>query len=133
MIYVIDTHILIWNLVDSKKLTKKDIDIILNVENLIYVSKVSLWEISLKCGFGSLKLNNLDVKDLPKYIDECGFQILDMTIEEITTFQNLAKVTDHKDPFDRMLIWQCIKNNYTLMSRDKKIEVYKDYGLKIIN
>jgi PIN domain nuclease of toxin-antitoxin system len=37
-----------------------------------------------------------------------------------------------KDPFDRMLIYQCIKNGYTLISGDAKIRSYKENGLKYI-
>jgi PIN domain nuclease of toxin-antitoxin system len=131
MIYVLDTHKLIWNIVDSQKLTTNDTEIILNIENLIYVSKVSLWEISLKYSIGSLKLNYLKPDDLPKYIEECGFQILDLSVEELVTFNKLPIVLDHKDPFDRLIIWQCIKNNFTLMSRDQKIETYKQFGLNL--
>jgi PIN domain nuclease of toxin-antitoxin system len=38
----------------------------------------------------------------------------------------------HKDPFDRMIIWQAINNGLPLISKDSSLSLYSDYGLKII-
>lgn len=42
MIYLIDTHILIWYAENDSKLSQNTIDIISNLENQIYVSHASL-------------------------------------------------------------------------------------------
>ena len=47
------------------------------------------------------------------------------------SFYHLPRTT-HKDPFDRMLIWQAIREKMVLISKDSKIAAYKDYGLKIL-
>jgi PIN domain nuclease of toxin-antitoxin system len=61
-----------------------------------------------------------------------GFTLIPLSpIEALESFQ-LPKKSNHKDPFDRMLIHQCIANGYTLASRDKKFEIYKKDGLKLI-
>ena len=44
----------------------------------------------------------------------------------------LPFVENHKDPFDRMLIYQCISNNYTLVSKDDKMRIYENAGLECI-
>ena len=54
MNYLLDTHILIWSLLDSEKLSKTILDIISNQENKIFVSTVSLWEISIKYKFDQM-------------------------------------------------------------------------------
>jgi len=36
-----------------------------------------------------------------------------------------------KDPFDRFLIWEAIKNDFILISADTNIELYKKEGLKV--
>ena len=38
----------------------------------------------------------------------------------------------HKDPFDRFLIWEAIRNNFILGSVDKSMELYKKEGLKVV-
>ena len=39
----------------------------------------------------------------------------------------------HKDPFDRFLIWEAIRNDFGLISYDENMEQYKKEGLKIIH
>jgi len=41
----------------------------------------------------------------------------------------LPQKDSHKDHFDRMLIFQCIKNDYVFVSKDTQTELYKDEGL----
>jgi len=37
----------------------------------------------------------------------------------------------HKDPFDRMIIWQAIQQPLVLISKDSGISEYKKFGLKV--
>jgi len=48
MIYLLDTHAFIWAVLETDKLSKNVQNIIKNMNNEIYVSTVSFWEISLK-------------------------------------------------------------------------------------
>ncbi len=59
MKYLIDTHVLLWSLFDTSKLSKKVYGILLDIENEIYVSNITFWEISLKYGIGKLSLKNI--------------------------------------------------------------------------
>lgn len=38
---------------------------------------------------------------------------------------------EHKDPFDRMIIWQAISEGMTLLSVDEKMSNYMGHGLKL--
>lgn len=38
---------------------------------------------------------------------------------------------EHKDPFDRMIIWQAIMNDMVFLSVDSKMDKYVGYGLKL--
>jgi PIN domain nuclease of toxin-antitoxin system len=50
----------------------------------------------------------------------------------LATYYQLPKKDNHKDPFDRLLIWQAISNGYTLITQDKKIEQYRPDGLQLV-
>jgi len=128
---LLDTHILLWALYEARKLKKKHIGLIKDMDNNIYVSAVSIWEISLKCALDKLDIANIDISKLLQAINSSGFSTIDITPEEAVNYYNLPKVT-HKDPFDRMLICQAIQNNYVLMSTDSNLLEYKNYGLKLI-
>ena len=129
---VIDTHILLWSLFDQDILKKKQREILLNEENDIFVSVISLCEISLKYGLDKLKIPDLKIVKIIPAIIESGFELLDLSPSEAISFHNLPRLKN-EDPFDRMLIWQTISNNYQFVTQDKKIEEYQEYGLQIIS
>ena len=45
---LLDSHILLWALTDDARLSEKARKIILDPENLIYFSAVSVWELTMK-------------------------------------------------------------------------------------
>jgi PIN domain nuclease of toxin-antitoxin system len=133
MIYLLDTHIFIWATLETNKLSKNIKSIIANKENEICVSTVSFWEMSLKTRIGKFSFENIDIKDFPKYAKNMDFTIIDLQENEAITFHELSLKKNHKDPFDRMLIWQAIAKNMILLSKDELFEQYKKDGLKLIS
>lgn len=131
MNYLLDTHAFLWVLFDSKKLSKTVENIYLNSEDMVYVSLVSFWEISLKYGLGKIKLEKILPDDLPSIAQKAGLEILGIKASEVASFHLLPR-TFHKDPFDRLIIWQSIQNNYTLFSKDVQFGQYRSLGLKVM-
>jgi PIN domain nuclease of toxin-antitoxin system len=131
MIYLLDTHVFIWATLETKKLNKNIREIIVNKENEICVSTVSFWEISLKTRLGKFSFDNVDINEFPQYAKNMGFSIMEIKEKETITFHELSLKEDHKDPFDRMLIWQAIINKITIISKDDKFTQYKTNGLKL--
>lgn len=131
MKYLIDTHVLIWSLLDKKKISRKSTSVILNPDNDIYVSIISFWEIALKYSIGKLSISNIKPEEIPGYAKESGFEILYNNEIEASSFYKLP-ILGHKDPFDRMIIWQSIHNDLTLISKDNSLSIYTDHGLKLL-
>lgn len=130
MTYLLDTHYMIWSITDSKKLSNEVKEAITDPDNLILVSTISFWEVSLKSALGKLEITGFTPEELPDACREIGFDIITLSPEESSSYHKL-KATYHKDPFDRMLIWQAIQNGYTLISIDKNVKKYISEGLKI--
>jgi PIN domain nuclease of toxin-antitoxin system len=131
MSYLLDTHTFLWAIAEQKKLSPKVNAILEDGVNEIFVSSVTFWEISLKYGLGKLDLDNIAPEDLPKVAEETGFTFLSLLPGESASYHKL-NATWHRDPFDRMLIWQAINNNLTLLSKDKNVAQYKSVGLKLL-
>jgi len=127
--YLLDTHTFLWSIFDSNRLSVPVRSILSKSENNIYVSSVTFWEISLKFSLGKLELENHTPEQLPTLAKQMDFITLAIEPEEAASFYCLPKV-GHKDPFDRMLIWQAISKNLVLLSKDKQFENYRQYGLK---
>ena len=131
MIYLLDTHILIWSLLYSSKLSDNCLEILKNKKNTILVSAISFWEISLKHSLNKLEILGLMPDVFPELAIKAGYELLPLLPNEVANYHHL-KATWHKDPFDRMLIWQAIQNNITLISKDETINKYQSAGLKVV-
>ena len=119
MSYLLDTHTLLWWLEDNPTLTQISKRIISNPNNLIFVSPVNTWEITIKKALGKIEAPN----NLEQVILECGFDHLHITIKHTIFVENLEN--HHEDPFDRLLIAQAITEELTIITRDSKITQYK--------
>lgn len=119
MSYLLDTHTLLWWLEDNPTLTQISKRIISNPNNLIFVSPVNTWEITIKKALGKIEAPN----NLEQVILECGFDHLPITIKHTIFVENLEN--HHEDPFDRLLIAQAITEELTIITRDSKITQYK--------
>ncbi len=131
MNYLLDTHTFIWSLIEKDKLSKIVGEIIEDNGNTIYVSSVSFWEIAIKFSLKKIILVGLVPEELPDYAIQVGFKIIPLLPNESASICRLSS-TLHKDPFDRMLIWQSIKQNLTLISKDKSMHLYNNFGLKLV-
>jgi PIN domain nuclease of toxin-antitoxin system len=129
--YLLDTHTLLWTIGNSKELSKKAIREIKNPDNEILASAVSLWEIAIKYSIGKLEVD-FDINKIPEYCNKMGFRLIPLEPAEALECLQLPQKNKHKDPFDRMIIYQCIKNKFTLISTDDRMKLYKDDGLNYI-
>jgi PIN domain nuclease of toxin-antitoxin system len=129
MNYLVDTHILLWSFLETKKLSRKAKSILLDESNVIYYSPISLWEISIKYGLKKLSLNGGTPDDFFYELNNSYYHC--KTIDNTSLITNYKLPTFHKDPFDRFLIWEAIRNDFILLSADKNMESYTKEGLRI--
>lgn len=131
MKYLLDTHILLWIAYEEQKISKKVKGILASSENQIFISSVSLWEISLKYNSGKLDLKHYTPETLMEgFMLFFDYEPLDLKISDTQSFYQLNAV-HHQDPFDRMLIWQALRYNICLITDDEQIQKYKDVGLQV--
>ena len=131
MNYLIDTKYVLWALFEPDRIPKNIIAIFESEKDRKYVSQITLWEISLKYSIGKLEFDNSNPKEVYDNIISSGFEILHLDDNHLVTYFQLSQKNKHKDPFDRMLIWQAINNNLTFITADKKIGDYVADGLRI--
>lgn len=132
MRYLLDTHVILWLAFEEEKLSKKVKKILTRSDVEIYLSGVSFWEISLKFKTGKLDLKSHNPETLQAGFDQFfEHKKLNLNFEDALTFYKLEPQF-HKDPFDRMLIWQALRHDLILISIDEKMKPYKSLGLKLI-
>lgn len=131
MNYLVDTHYLIWALVDPEQIRESHRAILLDEHHTKFVSTVSFWEISLKYGLGKLKLTGVTPEEVVEAAIKAGFAVLAVTADQMASSYRLEYVGSHKDPFDRLLIWQCMKRDFVMLTGDREIMEYASVGLRV--
>ena len=116
---LLDTHTLIWALEDNPSLSELARVAIVDGENMVFVSAVSVWEISIKKALGKLEAPDTLLDE----IERIRFTPLDITLEHADRAGKLPAI--HMDPFDRMLIAQAQSEQLTLITRDAEIQKYQ--------
>ena len=129
MKYLLDTHTLIWSILDIEKLSPEVRNIIENPKNEIFVSGISFWEIAIKAQLGKFNFGGINIILIPNIAKDYGFNIISPDSYDFITYGELPQVEDHKDPFDRMLIHTAIRNDLIIISKDLWFKKYKEFGL----
>lgn len=132
MDYLIDTHVFLWSLLDTKKIKPHALEILENEENKIYLSSMSFWEIALKHQSKKLDLKGISVLQLPHIAQQFDYSILNPIPYDYVSISQIPLKENHHDPFDRMLIQQAIRNDLVLISKDEKFQQYEENGLQLM-
>jgi len=117
MTLLLDTHVILWWQRDDRRLGAAARRAIARAD-LVWVSAVSGWEVSIKSALGRLRL------DEPFHIvvGADDFTELPMTLAHTARLQQLAP--HHTDPFDRMLVAQALAERATIVSHDRALAPY---------
>jgi PIN domain nuclease of toxin-antitoxin system len=90
-----------------------------NLENEVYLSPVSSWEMAVKCSLGRLALPRPPHEFVPEQRRRHG--IAPLPLEETAVLQ-LARLPDyHRDPFDRVLVCQAIAHGLAILTPDEAV------------
>jgi len=125
---LLDTHIWLWNDLDPSKLSSDVNRELAKPENELWLSPVSIWELTLQIERKRIKLK----QDLRSWVDE---SVRDLQLREATITWEVAQelrltVLAHRDPADRFLVATAKVYDLTLVTSDEQL-VHVD-GLKVL-
>jgi PIN domain nuclease of toxin-antitoxin system len=118
---LLDTHVLLWSVAASRKLSKSMRRLIESPTNEISFSAASLWEIAVKLG---LRRSDFDVDPVAfaDALGEMGFEELPVRAAHALHLLELPAL--HKDPFDRILVAQSRVEGMLLVTNDGALAGY---------
>ena len=128
---LLDTHAFLWAVFAPDKLGRKARTTIADPANAIHLSSVTFWEISLKFALGKLTLTDCSPEILVRTAREMGLMLIAPDAEESASFYQLPRLP-HRDPFDRMLVWQAIQRELVLITKDSARAAYQAAGLRVL-
>ena len=119
---LLDTHVLIWLAIEPQKLSRQATDIVINPNNTLFISLVSVWEMQIKIQLNKLGLNLPLSEFIERQQQVNGLQILPIELAHIFALEQLP--SPHRDPFDRLLIAQSLVTQIPILSIDVIFDRY---------
>ncbi len=118
---LLDTHIALWAVADSRRLSAKARALIADPANEIFISAATIWEIAIKhaLGRGEIPVSGQRAIEIFR---QAGFVLLDITPAHAAQVERLPPV--HQDPFDRLLVAQAMVEPLRLLSHDATVAAY---------
>jgi PIN domain nuclease of toxin-antitoxin system len=121
--YLLDTQIVIWASMEPEKLSPAIALLIADPDETMFVSSVSIAEMSIKQSIGKLSLATPAVE----LCAQMDFSELALSWAAAEHIGRLPLI--HRDPFDRLLIGQAIEHNLVLITSDSAILQYPEVSL----
>jgi len=122
---LLDSHVMLWFFWDDPSLNPAAKSIIEDASNRKLVSIATCWEISIKAGLGKLKLGESAATFLARHIPLNNFELLPIELRHVTHVETLP--SNHRDPFDRLLVAQALTENISIISADP---IFEKYGVQ---
>lgn len=120
--YLLDTHTLIWWLLDLPKLGQASRTILASRDRKVFVGAGVVWEIATKWRIGKLREIVDPQTQIPDLMQRNGFRSLPVTQAHAMRAGLLEG--EHRDPFDRLIAAQALCEEMIVISRDPKIAAF---------
>jgi PIN domain nuclease of toxin-antitoxin system len=119
--YLLDTHAFLWLAADDDRLPARSRKLFLDPRSECFLSMASVWELAIKASLKKLTLDT-SLQQLIEGGIEQGIRLLAIREDHAYLVQTLP--FHHRDPFDRLLVAQAIRENLRLISRDDELDAY---------
>ena len=121
---ILDTHVLLWYLLNDSKLSQNIIDMISLTKNAggrgVIISSITLWEISMLMSKNRLDIQESTESFLEAIANAKGLSIVDIS-PKIAALSNSLPGNFHGDPFDRIITATAICHKASLVTKDRQI------------
>jgi PIN domain nuclease of toxin-antitoxin system len=119
---LLDTHALLWWLVEPEKLSALALASIHDPAATIFVSAATGWELATKVRLGKLPGAEGLLQELPAILQQQGFQLLAVQLRHGLHAGSYRQ--SHRDPFDRLLAAQAELEGLPLVSVDPALAAF---------
>ena len=125
---LLDTHLLIWAVSSPDHLSAKALELMNDEAHQLFFSAASLWEIAIKASYKRTDFK-VNVPELHGELLRNGYQ--ELAVSAAHTFAVVHLPHLHKDPFDRLLLAQAMREDLTLVTADELLASYPGPILKV--
>jgi PIN domain nuclease of toxin-antitoxin system len=120
---LLDTNIFLWCIGGPKsRLSRRAAKVVEDEDTELLLSAVSIWEIALKAHIGKLEIPE-EKSFFQEQMGLLGIQLV-LPVEASHVFELFNLPDYHRDPFDRLLIAQCMSERIPLVASHAAIRRY---------
>lgn len=119
---LLDTNVFLWFISGSDRLSVNARNYITDFQNELILSMASLWEIAIKTSLNKLELLHPFDQLIPSQLEENAVEVLPIDLNHLSNVISLP--FHHRDPFDRLIIAQCITENLPVITCDAAFQKY---------
>jgi PIN domain nuclease of toxin-antitoxin system len=120
---LLDTHVFLWAISDPERLSSRVQEVIKDARNEVLLSIASAWEIAVKSSLGKLDLPHPAMAFVQRQLASHRLGILPIQLSHLSALEKLP--WHHRDPFDRMLVAQCLAESASLVTVDTQLRRYE--------
>jgi Uncharacterized protein conserved in bacteria len=124
---LLDTHVLLWAVLEPQRLSPQQRNALEDSDNELLVSAASAWEIATKWRLGKLSQAAAVVKNYPQALN--GLAATELPICGAVARQAGLLEVEHRDPFDRLLAAQAKADDLLLASSDLAFRLFPNVAL----
>ena len=125
---LLDTHVALWAITDSPRLTAQARELIELPRATVWVSAATVWEIAIKhsLGRGDMPVSGQEALG---YFRQSGYRLLAIEPEHAAAAEPLP--AHHADPFDRILVAQALTEPMRLLTHNATVARYLDTIIEV--
>jgi PIN domain nuclease of toxin-antitoxin system len=120
---LLDTHVLLWALIEPRKLKAVTASALEDPGNEVLFSAASVWEMSIKAALG-----RADFQVSPEHLVETALAsgFVELPVRSTAALRVAHLPAHHRDPFDRLLVAQAMTEPAILYTADPKLAAYSE-------
>ncbi len=119
---ILDTRIFLWVISDPDRISPRARKTLEDPRNEVFLSIASAWEITIKAGIGRLSLPAPAAMFIQRQLAKHRIDLLPIQLSHLGAMEKLPP--HHRDPFDRLLVAQCIEEGAVLLTVDSQLQRY---------
>jgi PIN domain nuclease of toxin-antitoxin system len=119
---LLDTHSFLWFTSNDSKLSAVAYAAIRHINNEVFISIATAWEIAIKVSIGKFDLRQPVDVFINEQLERTEIELLNISVAHVAEVSRLP--LHHRDPFDRLLIAQAKVEGLALVSVDSKFDAY---------
>jgi len=121
---LLDTHVWLWQVLDTDRLSTAAAAALANPDHELYLSAISAWEFLVLTRKGRLSVDGDPLRWLRTALRRSPLTVVGLDLDMMVRSEQLTDWS-HADPADRFLVATALEKDMVLLTADRRIREYQ--------